>query len=264
MDRCARPGDDRQATVRVERAPRSEKSSTIADLRDTPGPGLDRSSWTTETVRAADPPSLELLRRAARGDDAALTRLYEEHVDGLHAFVLLRVGRDRDLAEDVVQETFLRALGRWADYDPGRGSLRIWLCWLSRNAIRDHLKRHRRGAALAEAAAAVDATMAQIFQALDHAPLCDELLARAETRSLVGAVIEGLPPGYGEVLRRKYVLGDSLEAIAAALSITEEATKSRLARARRAFRAAFDALAALGDAPHYAPIARDPREVADA
>lgn len=214
-------------------------------------------------MRAADPPSLDLLRRAADGDDSALTRFYEEHVDGLHAFVFLRVGRDPSLAEDVVQETFLQALGRWAEYDAGRGSLRIWLCWLSRNVIRDHLRQSRRGDALAQDAGATGVTLAQIFQALDHGPLSDELLARAETRDLVGAVIGNLPSRYGDVLRRKYVLGDSLEAIAGSLSITEEAAKSLLARARRAFRATFDALAALGGEPLRAPIA-GAREVADA
>ncbi len=199
-----------------------------------------------------DPESRELLREAAAGDDSALARFYEAHVDGLYAFVLPRVGRDRSLAEDVVQETFLRALGRTDDYTPERGSLAVWLAWLSRNAIRDSVREHRRSAQLRASAAAVDATMTQIFQALERAPLSDELLARAETRELVSATIAALPRRYRDALAAKYVQEDSLLTLAHSFAITEVAAKSLLARARRAFRSTFVALAATADStPPY-------------
>ena len=204
-----------------------------------------------------DPPSRELLRDAAAGDDRALTRFYEAEVDGLYAFVFPRVGRDLSLAEDVVQETFLRALGRTGDYDPGRGSLAVWLAWLARNAIRDCIREHRRGEQLGATAATYDATMTQIFQALERRPLSDELLGRAETRDLVTATIAALPPRYRDALEGKYVREDSMSVLAATLAITEEAAKSLLARARRAFRTTFAALAESADGS-------PPREVADA
>lgn len=194
-----------------------------------------------------DPESHELLRDAAAGDNSALVRFYEAHVDGLYAFVLARVGRDRNLAEDVVQETFLRALGRTQDYKPERGSLAVWLAWLSRNAIRDSLREHRRSTQLRASAAAIDATMMQIFQALERAPLSDELLARAETRELVSATIAALPRRYRDALSSKYVREDSLLMLAHKLEITEVAAKSLLARARKAFRSTFVALAATAD-----------------
>lgn len=207
-------------------------------------------------MRPPNPESRDLLRRAAAGDHGALTQFYEAHVDGLYAFVFPRVGRDASLAEDVVQETFLRALARTADYDPERGSLAVWLAWQARNAIRDGLREHRRGDALAQAAAALDATMAQLYRALDRGPIADELLARAETRDLVTMTIAALPPRYRDALESKYVREDSMASIAAALAITEDAAKSLLARARRAFRATFEALV-----ERRGPT---PREVADA
>ncbi|MEZ4383799.1 MAG: sigma-70 family RNA polymerase sigma factor [Nannocystaceae bacterium] len=194
-------------------------------------------------MRPPTPDSRDLLRRAAAGDDGALTQLYETHVDGLYAFVYPRVGRDPSLAEDVVQETFLRALARTGDYDPARGGLGVWLAWQARNAIRDGLREHRRGFALAQAAAELDATMTQLYRALDRGPIADELLARAETRDLVTMTIAALPPRYRDALESKYVREDSMATIAAALAITEDAAKSLLARARRAFRATFEALA---------------------
>jgi RNA polymerase sigma-70 factor (ECF subfamily) len=183
-----------------------------------------------------------MLELASRGDERALTRLYEANVDGLFAFVWYRVGRDQTLAEDVVQETFTRALDRWDDFDPSRGSLSSWLCSSSRNVIRDHLRAHRRADELANAWERIDETLAQVFAALDRAPLSDEVIERSETRDLVNMTIANLPENYRTVLVRKYIDGDSLSALAAHLSLSEVAAKSLLARARRAFRETFTTL----------------------
>src|SRR5688572_22486348 len=122
------------------------------------------------------------LRAAARGDAAAVGRFYDQHVDALYAFVFYRVGRDAALAEDVVQETFTRALARVADYDPARGGVVAWLCTLSRNAIRDHLRAARRSDDLADTWERIDASLAQIFESLAQSPLPGDVLERAETR----------------------------------------------------------------------------------
>lgn len=177
------------------------------------------------------------LRGAARGNGADLERLYEEHVDGLYAFVFYRVGRDPTLAEDVVQETFLLALDQAASYDPDRGSIRAWLCTLSRNVIRKH-----RSPQLQELSATwerIDGELGKVLASLADTPLTDEVLAREETRDLVNMTIANLPESYRSVLERKYVAGASLARLAQELAVTEEAAKSLLARARRAFRETF-------------------------
>lgn len=184
------------------------------------------------------------LRAAQRGDRDAIGRFYDAHVDGLYAFVLYRVGCDAALAEDVVQEVFALALARRASYDPARGSVAAWLTTLSRNAIRDHLRAHQRGDALAAQWARIDATLAQTFAALADQPLPGDVVARAETRDLVHMAVANLPPPYRTALTRKYIDGESLEALAGELGISIDATKSLLARARRAFRDAFAALSA--------------------
>ncbi|PRP97691.1 RNA polymerase sigma factor SigM [Enhygromyxa salina] len=183
------------------------------------------------------------LARARVGDESALGELYERHVDGLWSFVFYRVGRDAVLCEDVVQETFLRAFERGHDFDPARGSFGGWLCGQSRNVIRKHLRTIRRAHELSETWERIDATLVQIFQGLDRAPLGDEVLARDETRDLVHMTIANLPDDYREALERKYIRGQSLRELAAAWACSEAAAKSLLARARRAFREAFAALA---------------------
>jgi RNA polymerase sigma-70 factor (ECF subfamily) len=182
------------------------------------------------------------LRAAQEGDKAAIERFYDANVDGLYAFVFYRVGRDPALAEDVVQETFANALSRTADYDASRGSHASWLAVLSRNVIRDQLREHRRADQLLETWERIDATLAQTFAAMAERPLPGDVLERAETRDLVHMAIANLPEQYRNALTRKYVDGDSLETLSQALGISVEATKSLLARARRAFRDTFATL----------------------
>ena len=173
-------------------------------------------------------------------DEESLVRLYEEHVDGLYAFVLYRVGNDATVAEDVVQDTFLQAMDRLAEYEPNRGSIRNWLITLSRNVIRKQLAQRPKGAEdLGAMWDRIDRALLEVFKALDESPLTDEVLARQETRELVNMTIANLPDPYGSVLQRKYVGGESLADLAVSLSVSEDAVKSLLARARRAFRDTF-------------------------
>jgi len=184
------------------------------------------------------------LRAASGGDREAIARFYDAHVDGLYTFVFYRVGRDVALAEDVVQETFALALSRHADFDPARGSIGSWLTVLSRNVIRDHLRAHQRSDDFAAAWDRIDATLAQTFAAMAERPLPGEVLERAETRDLVHMAVAHLPEQYRTALQRKYVDGESLETLAHELGISVDATKSLLARARRAFRDTFATLSA--------------------
>lgn len=182
------------------------------------------------------------LRAAAAGDREALARLYDAHVDGLYAFVFYRAGRDASLAEDIVQETFTAALVRVSDYDAGRGSIASWLTTLSRNVIRDHLRHHRRVDDVAERWDRIDASLAQLYDALARTPLSDDVMARAETRDLVNMTIAHLPETYRTALSGKYVDGKSVEDLARELGLSVDAAKSLLARARRAFKETFSTL----------------------
>lgn len=182
------------------------------------------------------------LHAARTGDRGAIARFYDAHVDGLYAFVFYRVGRDASLAEDVVQETFAVALARAGELDPARGSVRSWLTVLSRNVIRDHLRAHRRSDELQQTWERIDATLAQTFAAMAEQPLPGDVLERAETRDLVHMAVAHLPDQYRNALTRKYVDGETLETLAGELGISVDATKSLLARARRAFRDTFATL----------------------
>jgi RNA polymerase sigma-70 factor (ECF subfamily) len=80
------------------------------------------------------------------GADSEFARVYDEHVRHVYGFLTYRL-RDRDLAEDLTQATFERALRAWPRFDPRKASERTWLLTIARNLMIDHHRRARPGPA---------------------------------------------------------------------------------------------------------------------
>jgi RNA polymerase sigma-70 factor (ECF subfamily) len=80
-----------------------------------------------------------LLRRLARGDQAALGEFYDLYA-GLAHSLALRVLRDASEAEDVVQEVFMQVWRQAGRYDPARGRPEAWVCTMARTRALDRLR----------------------------------------------------------------------------------------------------------------------------
>jgi RNA polymerase sigma-70 factor (ECF subfamily) len=80
-----------------------------------------------------------LVREVAAGSEAALATLYDRHADAVYA-AACRLTADRQVAEEVVQETFLALWNRAELYDPAAGSLAAWLHTIARNRTVDRLR----------------------------------------------------------------------------------------------------------------------------
>ena len=186
-------------------------------------------------------------RRALAGESAAVGALADEALGPLYAFCLYRVGRDRHLCEEVVQETLVRAIRSLGDYDPVRsaGNAFGWLTGLARNEIRRVLAREgrERASSLEAVWDRIDRDLMEAYSKLETEPFADDLLERDETRQMVNATMSQLPPHYREALEAKYVQGKTVRDMAAAARVSEKAVESQLTRAREAFRAAFLSLA---------------------
>ncbi len=184
-------------------------------------------------------------RAALAGDAQAIDRLAREALEPLYRFCLYRVGRNRHLCEEVVQETLVLAIRQLDRYQPdrARGDVFPWLTGLARNQIRRALARERAGTSLEDLWARMDRELRDVYSRLESQPLGDEVIRREETREMVGATMSQLPAGYRAALEAKYVAGRSVRDIASDWSISEKAVESRLSRARKAFRATFVALA---------------------
>lgn len=125
-----------------------------------------------------------LLRRLREGDTAAFDVLFERHRRGLLAYVSAWTG-DRALAEDIVQESFLRLVTRVDRIDPRRG-VAPWLYRVARNRAIDVL-RHRKfeapdGRAVLESAAATGEPSDQAAMRAEDAERVRRALAKLTER----------------------------------------------------------------------------------
>jgi RNA polymerase sigma factor (sigma-70 family) len=75
--------------------------------------------------------------------EAAFASAYEGEFPRVYGYVRYRVG-DRDTADDLTSQAFLKALARLSSFDPRRGDLGTWILGIARNVVRDHLRARRR------------------------------------------------------------------------------------------------------------------------
>ena len=204
----------------------------MVQLPSSDAPGSDVSG------NAAD---LAARNRILAGDRREAEQLFRGHLDALYEFAHFRVGGDRALAEEVVQDTFVTAFERLSTYD-GRASLHAWLCGIARNKVREH-RRRRRGRPIDEVLAESDAEIDNILAQVSREPLPDWVLEQAETRELVGATLSSLPPEYREALVGKYVDELTTAEVGLRLGKGAKAAESTLTRARLAFARVFELLA---------------------
>jgi RNA polymerase sigma factor (sigma-70 family) len=176
----------------------------------------------------ARPDDEELVRRVRAGDDAAFAEVVARYQGKLVAFARRVLGAQRDQAEDVVQEAFVRAL-RALRRDDRPMHLSGWLYTLVRNCCLDELARRHQTSVTLDAPT-LDATAAVSASAE----------AVAELRAGVRGMLEGiaaLPHEQRHALVRHEVDGASHRDIAAELGITPQASRSLVFRARQALTA---------------------------
>ncbi|HVZ47755.1 MAG TPA: sigma-70 family RNA polymerase sigma factor, partial [Gemmatimonadaceae bacterium] len=81
------------------------------------------------------------MRRRTPLTDAALRQIYADTIDPLYGYVSRRCGGDRQLAEDVTQETWLRAVRDWRAAGAPASPI-AWLTTVARNLVLNHARRH--------------------------------------------------------------------------------------------------------------------------
>ena len=183
------------------------------------------------------------IKKLRAGDEKAIRRWFEEYADPLYTVVFYRVGGDGDLAGDIVQETFLTALKKIEDYEPGRGSMFAWLGWLSKNCIKKALRERSRYVSYQADELRVDGELLEVYGRIAKEPLPADVLERAETAELVRLALGSIPAGYRSVLRRYYYEQDTIQEISRSRGVSAGAVRASLHRARAAFKREFLSLA---------------------
>ena len=182
----------------------------------------------------------EVVLLARGGREAAyreLVRRYERPVFAL----LYRMVRDRELAEDLAQETFVKALNAIESYRP-EFKFSSWIFKIANNAAIDHLRRRELdtlsldGSPHAETPEAMQATALQIG-ARQESPL-DAVEAR-ELGGAIEAAIGRLRPEYRSCILLRHVEGRAYEEIAEILDLPLGTVKTYIHRARNELRLAL-------------------------
>ena len=186
-----------------------------------------------------EPSEAEILRLAREGDPAAfriLIRRHDRHLYRIARSVLL----DDHEAEDVVQETYVRAFIRLVDFR-GDASLSTWLTRIALNEALQRHRRRRRVVSLDILDSASGHADAQIHRSPMIAPDQDPERATAQhqIRLLLERAIDDLPDAFRTVFVMRDIEEASTEETASVLGLHPQTVKTRLHRARRRLRDAL-------------------------
>lgn len=172
---------------------------------------------------------LSLVARVLSGDPAAERELYDTHVDRVFRLAY-RITGDPELAQDVTQETFIRAFRQLGSFR-GQAALSTWLHSIAVSVALNGVRRARR-TALRESP--LDDAPSH---ALTSAPSSRH--AEPDLRMRLHEAIAALPPGYRTVFLMHDVEGYTHQEIGAALGVEAGTSKAQLSRARAKLREAL-------------------------
>jgi len=175
----------------------------------------------------SEPISLEALRRGERAEFARLVETYSPLVFRLGMKIL---NNPQD-AEDVLQETFIKAYRHLAGFD-GRSSLSTWLYRIATNEALMTLRRKRPETISIDEPAADETEPQEPLQIVDWCCMPEEELMSAEGRVYLDKAIDDLPLSLRLVFALRDIEGLSTHETAEVLNISEMAVKTRLSRAR--------------------------------
>lgn len=164
----------------------------------------------------------------ARDADFAAEAL--PHRSVLYAAALRYTGSPSD-AEDLVQETLVRALAAWRRYTP-RSQCRAWLLRILKNSFINHVRRQGRAQRYAREAAEQPGAL-WCTEGQEQPPTPERALMETELGDEVQAALADLAPAYREAVERADLRGQGYREIAAELGVPVGTVMSRIYRGRR-------------------------------
>lgn len=161
-----------------------------------------------------------LIEQVARGDRAALAAIYSRTSAKLFG-VCLRVARDRDAAEDILQIVFMKVWDGARRFDRKFASPITWLCAIARNAAIDWVRKH--GVPAPANTGADSVASSDIGGSL-------EAMVAGEDRAHIFDCLEALPPNQRRAIRLAFFDGSTHSELASIMQVPLGTTKSWIRR----------------------------------
>ena len=189
------------------------------------------------TGSTLSPTDEELAQEVATGDEAAFSQLYERHFSGAHDFAA-RIVHDRDLAAEVVQNSFVRAWETLREGEPPR-RFKAWLYTIARNQSIDELRRRKRELSISGdgGEGTIEYTLADRDRLNDPAAVVQD----ADLTELVWAAASSLGPAEYSLLDMHVRQALSIEEMSEALEIKTGTLYTRLSRLRHSLEQSLSA-----------------------
>ncbi|HWB33794.1 MAG TPA: sigma-70 family RNA polymerase sigma factor [Candidatus Paceibacterota bacterium] len=174
----------------------------------------------------------ELIAAYLAGEEGAFALVVERHLKSVYSFARRFANREED-AEDIVQDTFLKAWKSVNRYDPESSKFKTWLMRIARNTTIDHMRKKK---SLPMSYFDTDDGNVVLEGLEDAAPLPDEAFLRTQSDENVRRAVEELKPAQREVVLLHYMSGLTFEEIGQALDKPPNTVKSIHRRALIALR----------------------------
>lgn len=162
------------------------------------------------------------------GQESAWRTLYDAHDGDLRRYVSWRCGGITDLADEVIQDTWMTAVRRIRSFDPAAGRFVGWVHGIAALTLKNHLRKRRRSNIKR--------------RELVEVPAASEVHGDDDRPLRTAQALAELPPRYERVLRCKYLDGQAVNTIAKSWNESPKAIESLLTRAREHFRIAYERL----------------------
>ncbi len=189
-------------------------------------------TWPTALTEAL-PEAEPLVDSAANAD--AIDALFDRHCRWLYRYVVVRMGGDAQLADDVMQQVWVAALR--TGWSVPADEIEFWLRGVARNILAAH---RRRLANRPKQLPLADRVLAsELAEALESSPLPPEMVDKKETKDQLLLALTQLPSDTQELIAGRYFRGWTLERIAETLGLSLRAAEGRLYRARQALKQAL-------------------------
>ncbi len=182
----------------------------------------------------------QIAKGLQEGNRQAWLQLYEAYAKPVWKNIARLMGDHSTAVADVVQETFLAAARSAKNFDSDRGSLWVWLWTIANRQVALYYRKQKSNPVLTQAKnwwTALDGEKLGWIDAKADAP--PDILQSRQLATLIRCALSKLPGEYQTLLLAKYVDSRPANRIAEQMDCSPVAVRSKLARARKAFKKAF-------------------------